>query len=78
MKRLHPRRAADNAITYLLLLAVSALFLFPCLWLILASFSKSGDIYSFSGFFRPSTARARLWTCSPTTSTACTRMAVGF
>lgn len=52
LKRLlRPRRMADNAVTYLLLLAVSALFLFPCLWLILASFSKSGDIYSFSGFF---------------------------
>ena len=52
LKRLlQPRRMADNAVTYLLLLAVSALFLFPCLWLILASFSKSGDIYSFSGFF---------------------------
>ena len=24
---------------------------FPCLWLILASFSKSGTIYSFNGFF---------------------------
>ncbi|WP_315460116.1 sugar ABC transporter permease, partial [uncultured Streptococcus sp.] len=27
------------------------IFLFPCLWLILASFSKSGTIYSFEGFF---------------------------
>ena len=26
-------------------------FFFPCLWLILASFSKSGSIYSFDGFF---------------------------
>lgn len=27
------------------------IFFFPCLWLILASFSKSGTIYSFEGFF---------------------------
>lgn len=36
---------------YLALLLVSFIFLFPCLWLILASFSKSGTIYSFEGFF---------------------------
>ncbi|WP_156011126.1 sugar ABC transporter permease [Streptococcus ruminantium] len=36
---------------YLALLIVSFIFLFPCLWLILASFSRSGTIYSFKGFF---------------------------
>lgn len=41
----------DTAVTYLVLLVVCFLFLFPCLWLILASFSKSGSIYSFDGFF---------------------------
>jgi arabinogalactan oligomer/maltooligosaccharide transport system permease protein len=40
-----------NAMTYLTILAVSLIFLFPCLWLVLASFSKSGSIYSFEGFF---------------------------
>lgn len=44
-------KIADAAITYLILIAVAALFFFPCLWLILASFSKSGSIYSFEGFF---------------------------
>lgn len=52
MKRpIRLRRFADNIVTYLVLLVVSAVFLFPCLWLILASFSKSGDLFSFSGFF---------------------------
>ena len=44
-------RALDTGVTYILLLAVAFIFFFPCLWLILASFSKSGTIYSFEGFF---------------------------
>lgn len=44
-------RVLDTGITYLLLAAVAFIFFFPCLWLILASFSKSGTIYSFQGFF---------------------------
>ena len=43
--------ALDWCLTYLLLLIVVFLFFFPCLWLILASFSDSGSIYSFEGFF---------------------------
>lgn len=41
----------DTLVTYAILLLVAFIFLFPCLWLILASFSKSGSIYSFDGFF---------------------------
>jgi len=41
----------DTGVTYLLLLAVALIFFFPCLWLILASFSRTGSIYSFDGFF---------------------------
>ena len=33
-------RAFDDVHTYLVLIAVSAVFVFPCLWLILASLSK--------------------------------------
>lgn len=44
-------RALDTGVTYILLLAVAFIFFFSCLWLILASFSKSGTIYSFEGFF---------------------------
>lgn len=41
----------DTSITYIILILVAIVFVFPCLWLVLASFSKSGSIYSFSGFF---------------------------
>ncbi|GHU90581.1 maltose ABC transporter permease [Clostridia bacterium] len=41
----------DAAWTYAILIAVGLVFLFPCLWLVLASFSRSGSIYSFNGFF---------------------------
>lgn len=44
-------QAVDAVLTYLILIAVAFVFFFPCLWLILASFSKSGTIYSFDGFF---------------------------
>lgn len=44
-------RGVDTVVTYAILLAVAFIFFFPCLWLILASFSKSGSIYSFDGFF---------------------------
>lgn len=50
-KKLTPRRVADNIRTYLLLFIMSAVFLFPCLWLVLASFSKTGSLYDFKGFF---------------------------
>ena len=44
----------DAVWTYALLTVVGFVFFFPCLWIVLASFSKSGSIYSFEGFF-PST-----------------------
>ncbi len=44
-------KVVDTTITYILLIVVAFIFFFPCLWLILASFSKSGTIYSFEGFF---------------------------
>ena len=50
-KKLTPRRVADNVRTYLLLLIMAASFQFPCRWLILASFSKTGSLYDFKGFF---------------------------
>ena len=50
-KHLRLGTVADRLITYLLLLIVAFIFFFPCLWLILASFSASGSIYAFEGFF---------------------------
>lgn len=52
------KKYADTAITYALLIIVAFIFFFPCLWLILASFSKSGSIYSFDGFFPTSLSLA--------------------
>ncbi|MDO4564267.1 MAG: ABC transporter permease subunit [Clostridia bacterium] len=49
--KLQPKKLFDTGITYLIILAVSFVFLFPILWLTLASFSRSGSIYSFDGFF---------------------------
>lgn len=43
--------------TYLALLVVAFIFLFPVLWLVLASFSENGSMYTFKGFF-PSTFSA--------------------
>lgn len=45
------RGLPDKLITYLIILIVSFVFFFPVLWLLLASFSASGSIYSFNGFF---------------------------
>lgn len=50
-KKFKPRKLFNVAITYLIILAVCFVFLFPILWLVLASFSKTGSIYSFKGFF---------------------------
>ena len=44
-------KTLDTVVTYIILISVALVFFFPCLWLILASFSKSGTIYSFDGFF---------------------------
>lgn len=44
-------RLLDTIFTYLILIIVCFIFFFPCLWLILASFSDTGSIYDFDGFF---------------------------
>lgn len=48
---MHAREVADKFLTYAILVIVSIIFLFPCLWLVISCFSKSGDMYSFNGFF---------------------------
>lgn len=51
MKSVKTMRVIDTVVTHIILIAVCFIFFFPCLWLILASFSESGSIYSFKGFF---------------------------
>ena len=41
----------DSIATHIILIAVCVVFVFPVLWLIMASFSKSGSIYDIEGFF---------------------------
>lgn len=48
---MHTREVADKFLTYSLLIIVSLIFVFPCFWLVISCFSKSGDMYSFNGFF---------------------------
>ncbi len=51
MKKQSFGKGFDAVWTYALLIVVGFIFFFPCLWIVLASFSKSGSIYSFEGFF---------------------------
>lgn len=50
-KKLTVKRVVEYFFTYLALLIIAFIFFFPCLWLILASFSESGSMYTFKGFF---------------------------
>ena len=44
-------RLSEAVVTYIVLILVSFIFFFPVLWLVLASFSASGSIYDYEGFF---------------------------
>ena len=48
---MHAKEIADKFLTYSILIIVSLIFVFPCFWLVISCFSKSGDMYSFNGFF---------------------------
>ena len=48
---MHAKSIADKFLTYSILIIVSLIFIFPCFWLVISCFSKSGDMYSFNGFF---------------------------
>lgn len=45
------KKAISVALTYFIIIFVSFIFLFPCIWLIATSFSKSGSYFSTDGFF---------------------------
>lgn len=44
-------RSVDCVATYIVLIIVAVIFLFPIAWIVLASFSKTGSIYDIEGFF---------------------------
>lgn len=50
-KKLTFKKFVEYFFTYLGLLIIAFIFAFPVLWLILASFSESGSMYTFKGFF---------------------------
>lgn len=50
-KKYQKSNLLDTIFTYVILIAVCVVFAFPVLWLVLASFSKSGSIYDLNGFF---------------------------
>lgn len=49
--KMHKRNVLDYILTHIVLIAVCVVFFFPVLWIIVASFSKSGSIYDINGFF---------------------------
>ena len=51
-------RFSEAVITHIILIVVSFIFFFPVLWLVLASFSASGSIYDYEGFFPKSYSMA--------------------
>ncbi len=52
------KKFAEYFFTYLGLIIIAFIFVFPVLWLILASFSESGSMYTFKGFFPSSYSTA--------------------
>ena len=50
-KKIFTSSRIDSVVTHMILIAVCVVFVFPVLWLIMASFSKSGSIYDIEGFF---------------------------
>ncbi len=50
-KRFLWKTCVDSLLTHIVLIAVCLVFLFPVLWLVMSSFSKSGSIYDIEGFF---------------------------
>lgn len=51
VKKFTAKKFFEYFFTYLALLIIAFIFLFPVLWLVLASFSESGSMYTFKGFF---------------------------
>ncbi len=52
MKKFFNRKSViDTVATYLVLLVISLIFLFPVFWIVISSFSRSGSIYDYDGFF---------------------------
>ena len=49
--RLRPAAGIKTALIYLLVILVSFIFAFPCIWLVLSAFNAEGDLLTLEGFF---------------------------
>lgn len=50
-RKIYAKQVGDAVWTYAVLIIACVIFAFPVIWLMLASFSKSGTLGSFNGFF---------------------------
>ena len=45
------KRTLKCLLVYSLLIIIAFIFFFPCIWIIMSSFSETGSLYDFNGFF---------------------------
>ena len=50
-RSIRAKRVIDSVWSYSLLVVIAFVFFFPCVWLITSSFSSTGSIYDYVGFF---------------------------
>ena len=49
--KIRPAATVKTIIIYLIVLLISFIFAFPCIWLILSSFNANGSLLTLDGFF---------------------------
>lgn len=49
--KIRPRATIKAVIVYVIVLLISFIFAFPCIWLILSSFNANGSLLTLDGFF---------------------------
>ena len=50
--KIRPATTIKAVIVYVIVLLISFIFAFPCIWLILSSFNANGSLLTLDGFFR--------------------------
>ena len=49
--KIRPGATIKAVIVYVIVLLISFIFAFPCIWLILSSFNANGSLLTLDGFF---------------------------
>ena len=49
--KIRPATTIKAVIVYVIVLLISFIFAFPCIWLILSSFNANGSLLTLDGFF---------------------------